>query len=296
MKTDDKIIAAVLGIGLLTLVGAVMFWQRSVQRWIENDRLQSRAYEIVQCLERIEGHLTMAETGRRDYAIAALAKDMRALRQVTPVTLQQEQRWNQFETLLNQRLTQLQEQADTTSSPQNEKMQEQLRSLLREIGNEEKQRLHHQIEKKEFEMFSTVKVITIITTVGTFLFLCVFYLLRREVRARRVAEEQIRQEHAALEKAMRELEESHWHLDKVAEFLPICMECGKVKTAGTEWETIADYFRKNNLLFTHGYCPECAAKVRAHYEQDIKKKAPQTPAPPPPNPAAPSRPATSGSC
>lgn len=279
MRTEDKRAIVVFGIGLLALVAVVVLWQRSVSRWIESDRLQSHAYEIVQRIERIEGHLTMAETGRRDYAIAALAKDMRALRRTATETPQQQARWQNFEMLLAKRLAQLQESGpNTVLTAEDKELQDKLRVLVREIGEEETQRLHQRIEWKESQMFSTVKEVTAITAVGTMLFLCVFYLLRREISARRVAEEQIRKEHAALENTMRDLERSHWHLDKVAEFLPICMECGKVKTADTHWETIIDYFRKNELLFTHGYCPECAAKVRAKYEQDTKEKKPDIPA------------------
>ena len=40
----------------------------------------------------------------------------------------------------------------------------------------------------------------------------------------------LRKANEDLEKALAELNESHWHLRKIQETLPICMYCGKVKT------------------------------------------------------------------
>lgn len=72
-----------------------------------------------------------------------------------------------------------------------------------------------------------------------------------------------------LERANRELEEtldrlnrSYWHLRKIQEVLPICMECGDVKTSEATWEPVADYLRKNSLFLSHGYCPRCAQAYR----------------------------------
>ena len=55
-----------------------------------------------------------------------------------------------------------------------------------------------------------------------------------------------------------------FHLAKIQEVLPICMICGKVKTSGTNWEDVVDYFLRSNLSLSHGYCPSCL-------EKEIKK-------------------------
>jgi len=260
MKAEDVKIVVVFGMGVLAVVSAIVIWQRSVQRWIESDRLEGNAYETVQRIKQLESHLAMAESERRDYAVMALGKDVRTLRQLAGEDARQQAHWETLEKLLSQRLAQLQGRA----AP-NKETPEQLRVLLQSISEEENLRLHQRIERKQAQMFSTVKEITAILVGGTLLFLCVFWLLRREIVARGAAEVRIRQEHEALEKTMRDLEQSHWHLDKVAEFLPICMECGKVKTADAHWEPIIDYFRKNELFLTHGLCPECAATVRKDF-------------------------------
>jgi CHASE3 domain sensor protein len=272
MKAEDMKIFLVFGIAVLAVVAAIVIWQRSVQHWIESDYKEAAARETVQGIKQLEGHLAMVESGRRDYAIAAVGKDMRILRQLVAGDEREQARWETMETLLAQSMAQWHGNA----AP-NKELQDQIHKLLQKIGEEESLRLHQRIEHKQTQMFSTVSKITAILCVGTVLFLCVFWLLRREIVARRAVEAEIRKEHAALEKTMRELEQSHWHLDKVAEFLPICMECGRVKTADTHWEPLIDYFRKNELFLTHGLCPQCAAKVRKDFTE-TRTVPPQQPA------------------
>lgn len=61
-----------------------------------------------------------------------------------------------------------------------------------------------------------------------------------------------------LKAAYDHLDQSFWHLRKIQEVLPICMECGKVKTTETSWEDVVSYLKKNTMFLSHGYCPECA--------------------------------------
>lgn len=77
---------------------------------------------------------------------------------------------------------------------------------------------------------------------------------------------------ARLEKTLEELDQSHWHLRKIQEVLPICMECGRVKSAEAGWDTVVEYFRKNSLLVSHGYCPDCAVKARAAFGLPERKE------------------------
>ena len=66
-----------------------------------------------------------------------------------------------------------------------------------------------------------------------------------------------------LEETLAELENSHWHLRKIQESLPLCMQCGKMKTGEAEWASLVDYLRSNEVFVSHGYCPSCAEKVLA---------------------------------
>ncbi len=63
-----------------------------------------------------------------------------------------------------------------------------------------------------------------------------------------------------LEQALVELCESQRHLTKLQEVIPMCMRCGKVKTSESTWEAVVDYFQRNNLMLSHGYCPVCLEK------------------------------------
>ena len=64
-----------------------------------------------------------------------------------------------------------------------------------------------------------------------------------------------------LEDALTSLEESHWHLRKIQETLPICMFCGKVKTGDATWEGVVEYLKANCLFLSHGCCPDCSSRL-----------------------------------
>jgi len=65
-----------------------------------------------------------------------------------------------------------------------------------------------------------------------------------------------------IKEAYEQLQNSFWHLRKIQEVLPICMGCGKVKTNESSWEDVVLYLKNNALFLSHGYCPECAEKVK----------------------------------
>lgn len=68
-----------------------------------------------------------------------------------------------------------------------------------------------------------------------------------------------------LEAAIAELKDSHWHLKKIHEVLPICVECGRVKGFGSGWQEVVDFLRQSATFLSHGYCPECHdAYVKRH--------------------------------
>jgi hypothetical protein len=71
----------------------------------------------------------------------------------------------------------------------------------------------------------------------------------------------LRQAKAELEKALKELDESHWHLRKIQETLPICMYCGKVETGEAQWEGVVEYLKANSLFLSHGCCPGCIDRM-----------------------------------
>jgi hypothetical protein len=73
---------------------------------------------------------------------------------------------------------------------------------------------------------------------------------------------------AELQKALKDLQTSYWHIQKIQEVLPICMECGKVKNAQARWEDVAKYLSRHFDMFSHGYCPECLKRVMGDLDKE----------------------------
>ena len=89
-------------------------------------------------------------------------------------------------------------------------------------------------------------------------------LAREQTRQRRALEVA----NAELERTHLALKESHWHLKKIQQVLPICMECHKVKTSDGGWDELIDFFRQHSNFLSHGYCPECAEKKHAELDAE----------------------------
>src|SRR5262249_38933324 len=67
-----------------------------------------------------------------------------------------------------------------------------------------------------------------------------------------------------MEGGHQELKNTHRELRKNQKGLPICIGCGKVKTAA-QWEDVVSYLKENALFLSHGYCPACTEKLRAQW-------------------------------
>ena len=88
-------------------------------------------------------------------------------------------------------------------------------------------------------------------------------LARENTRRRRELEETQRELTAALE----ELRTSYWHLQKIQEVIPICMQCGRVKADAANWQTLVQYLMSNQIFLSHGYCPDCAERVMREIDE-----------------------------
>jgi hypothetical protein len=82
-------------------------------------------------------------------------------------------------------------------------------------------------------------------------------LSRENIRRNRELQAQREQ----LSETLADLRASHWHLEKIQQYLPLCMNCGRMKTGETHWESISDYLRSNEILVSHGLCPPCADEM-----------------------------------
>ncbi|MEX0891149.1 MAG: PAS domain-containing protein [Gemmatimonadota bacterium] len=92
-----------------------------------------------------------------------------------------------------------------------------------------------------------------------------FATMVRELARR---ERELERTRGELETALTELQTSYWHLQKIQEVLPVCMECGRVKTGDAGWEPVLEYLKANRIFMSHGYCPACTDEVMARYGLD----------------------------
>lgn len=65
------------------------------------------------------------------------------------------------------------------------------------------------------------------------------------------------------EKLIEELREALAQVKTLSGLIPICAECKKIRNDKGYWQQIETYLRDHSdARFTHGYCPECAEKIR----------------------------------
>ena len=100
--------------------------------------------------------------------------------------------------------------------------------------------------------------------------------LARENARQRQAVERTR---AELERAYADLQQSHWHLRKIQEVLPICMHCHKVKTGDGRWDELFRFFEEHSGFLSHGYCPACAESLAGEWEQAPDESTDERPTP-----------------
>lgn len=72
---------------------------------------------------------------------------------------------------------------------------------------------------------------------------------------------ELQETRARLEATLGELNSSYWHLRRIQEVLPICLDCGKVKSGESGWQEIVAYLKENAPFLSHGYCPDCAGRL-----------------------------------
>ena len=88
-------------------------------------------------------------------------------------------------------------------------------------------------------------------------------------------EKRIRQENEQLVGQLRTALE---RIRTLNELLPICAVCKKIRDEKGEWHFIETYISAHtDTEFTHGYCPECAAKAMAAIGKGAARREPGTP-------------------
>jgi len=58
---------------------------------------------------------------------------------------------------------------------------------------------------------------------------------------------------------------------RLFELLPMCAWCRKIRNDENYWNDLETFLTKSGVKISHGVCPECAVKVRAQWEQELKQ-------------------------
>jgi len=78
------------------------------------------------------------------------------------------------------------------------------------------------------------------------------------------------------EKLIAELQDALASVKTLSGMLPICASCKKIRDDTGYWEDVASYITRNSdLLFSHGYCPDCAKAARdefAKFKAEVKRE------------------------
>lgn len=89
-----------------------------------------------------------------------------------------------------------------------------------------------------------------------------------ELHEARLAKEKLIAEQARL---LSELQKALANVKKLSGLVPICSSCKKIRDDKGYWNQLEAYLQENlNLEFTHGICPECAAKLYPRRSKDAK--------------------------
>lgn len=77
-----------------------------------------------------------------------------------------------------------------------------------------------------------------------------------------------------LERANRELRELNNRVKTLSGLIPICSVCKKIRNDQGYWEQLEEYIAEHSEAdFSHGYCPDCAAKVLQRIGKDKKSSS-----------------------
>lgn len=72
-----------------------------------------------------------------------------------------------------------------------------------------------------------------------------------------------------LRAALEERERARWTLERIGEFLSICMSCGALKTDTDDWKSASAFLAENGVALSHGYCPPCAERALRELEEQL---------------------------
>lgn len=88
-----------------------------------------------------------------------------------------------------------------------------------------------------------------------------------ELRARIAVGERLTRLQRDLRARIAELEQARDEVRALREVLPICSTCKKIRDDAGAYHQLEAYIsRRSNVLFSHGYCPDCAERLMRDFD------------------------------
>ena len=92
--------------------------------------------------------------------------------------------------------------------------------------------------------------------------------LRKLARERDVQKE-LNRVNKELSRSNKDLQKSLADIKVLRGLIPICATCKRIRDDTGYWQKVEDYLRQHSEAnFTHGVCPECAARVRKDFMKE----------------------------
>lgn len=229
----EKQIALAFAFALLLLVGLSVISYRSTTSSLATVNLVSHTQEVIEQLDGILSSLKDAETGQRGYlitgreeylepyrtALPTFEQAVGRVRQLTADNPEQQRRLDALEPLIQQRLAALkagitlrqergfESATQWTQTNQGKELMDQVRRAVAEMKEEERRLLR----AREAEAISSARRTLIVLPLGSALAFVVtalaYFVIRRELAQRRLAEEQAQAFTRELERSNRELQD-----------------------------------------------------------------------------------------
>jgi CheY-like chemotaxis protein len=87
---------------------------------------------------------------------------------------------------------------------------------------------------------------------------------------------QVTQLNKDLQERTEDLEKALAEIKALRGILPICAHCKNIRNDEGYWEKVESYIEKHSdVLFTHGFCPDCQKKFYGEYLEKGKGKSPK---------------------
>ncbi len=144
---------------------------------------------------------------------------------------------------------------------ENSALAQQVRKDLASFSLEEERLLAVREESEQRDSGNSARMLVVVRVSAALLLIVANIMTGIEVARRRKAERE-------RENLIVQLRQALLEVNTLSGMVPICGWCKSVRTDKGYWETVEEYIAsRSEATFTHGICPDCAAKVHAEIKE-----------------------------